>query len=307
MTRKRVLDIASVILLVPGLSLAAYRFVPAFRACMLVATGRATNCSLRLAVKSDQMIRAHMALMGQFIQASSVLTEEQGLKLWQTPRGQYWMPAGDKDVLMSLLAEQDHKIYGQGETGVHEGDIVLDCGAHVGVFTREALKAGAKLVVSIEPAPANLQCLRRNLAAEITAGRVIVYPKGVWAKDGTLTFHVDPNNSAGDSIVFDEQKKREGDFQAAVSAIDSLVAELKLPRVDFIKMDIEGSERHAVTGTAQVLRAFRPRMALCTYHLPDDPVVVPRAVASIVPSYKFDCGPCGETGTRIIPQTLLFH
>ena len=307
MRNKRLLDVASLALLIPALGLAAYRLSPQFRASVLVIAGRSANCPLRWAVKSDQMIRNHMALMNQFIQTSTLVKEEQGLKLWHTQRGDYWMPAGDKDVLMSLLSEQDHQIYGRGEQGVHPGDIVLDCGAHVGVFTRVALKAGAKLVVAIEPAPKNLECLRRNLAAEIAAGKVIVFPKGVWEKDGALTFHVDPVNSAGDSMVFNDRDKREGDIQVPVAAIDTLVAELRLPRVDFIKMDIEGSERHAVLGAAKALRDFRPRMALCTYHLPDDPVVVPRNVTSIVPDYQFECETCGEMDSRIIPQALLFH
>jgi hypothetical protein len=56
-----------------------------------------------------------------------------------------------------------------------------------------------------------------------------------------------------------------------------------------------------------VLKEFRPRMALCTYHMPDDPIAVPRSVTSIVPGYKFDCSSCGEMDARIIPQTLLFR
>ena len=39
------------------------------------------------------------------------------------------------------LAEQQRKIYGTGERAVRAGDIVLDCGANVGVFTRVALDA----------------------------------------------------------------------------------------------------------------------------------------------------------------------
>jgi FkbM family methyltransferase len=307
MSSKRLLDAASLLLLAPGFGLAAYRFSPAFRASVLVMAGHSPVCPLGLAVKADQMIRDHVAQMDIFIKDSRVIKEDHGLKLWQTPRGQYWMPAGDTDQLASLLSEQEHKIYGKGEKGVRPDDIVFDCGAHVGVFTREALKAGAKLVVSIEPAPLNLECLRRNLAAEITAGKVIVCPKGVWDKNGSLTFHVEPDNSAGNSIVFNEQQKRDGDFQVPVSTIDSIAAELRVSRVDFIKMDIEGSERHAIVGAAETLKAFRPRMALCTYHLPDDPEVVPRTVTSIVPDYKFECGPCGEKDSWIIPQTLLFH
>ena len=77
------------------------------------------------------------------------------------------------------LAEQKRNIYG---TGIRRGDIVLDAGANVGVFTRKALWAGASKVIAIEPAPENLECLRRNFAAEIADGRVVVYPKGVWDK-----------------------------------------------------------------------------------------------------------------------------
>ena len=65
-----------------------------------------------------------------------------------------------------------------GENFVRPGDVVLDCGANIGVFVRESLDAGAKTVVAIEPAPENIECLRRNFKDEIAAGRVIVYPEG---------------------------------------------------------------------------------------------------------------------------------
>ena len=55
---------------------------------------------------------------------------------------------------------------------------------------------------------------------------------------------MDPKNSAADSFII----HREGDKEVAkipVTTIDKLVAELKLERVDFIKMDIEGAEQRA--------------------------------------------------------------
>ena len=84
---------------------------------------------------------------------------------------------------------------------VKPGDTVLDRRANVGVFTKVALAAGAKQVVAIEPSPDNIACPRRTFASEVTAGRVIVYPKGVWDKDDGLVLHVDPKNSAWDSFV----------------------------------------------------------------------------------------------------------
>jgi len=73
---------------------------------------------------------------------------------------------------------------------VKPGDIVLDCGAHVGVFTDIALRRGASKVVSIEPDPTNLECLRRNFPSEIASGRVIIVPKGVWNRDQIITLYI---------------------------------------------------------------------------------------------------------------------
>ena len=214
-----------------------------------------------------------------------VQQETGGYTRFETPAGSYWMVSSSRNALEWDLAEQSRRIYGKdGNRGERRGDIVLDCGANVGVYTKTALASGAKLVVAIEPAPENVECLRRNLTQEIAAGKVIVYPKGVWDKDDTLVFHRDPNNSARDSLF-----KLDGDtidtIQVSLTTIDKLVAELELDRIDFIKMDIEGAERNAVLGAKETLRKFKPRMAVCVYHRPDDPVAIPRAVLDLAPGY----------------------
>ena len=80
-----------------------------------------------------------------------------------------WIPVKNQYVLPFNLAEMDRKVYGSGEHFIQHGDIVLDCGASDGDFTREALQAGAKKVVAIELAPQSIECLRRNLGSEISA------------------------------------------------------------------------------------------------------------------------------------------
>jgi hypothetical protein len=85
------------------------------------------------------------------------------------------------------------------------------------------------------------------VADEIAAGRVIVYPKGVWDKEEILPMQIDPNNSAADSFII----HREGGTEIRgipLTTIDKLVAELNLERVDFIKMDIEAAEPKALIG-----------------------------------------------------------
>jgi FkbM family methyltransferase len=281
--------------------------LPPVRLAGLVLLGRNKGCPYAEAVKGAENLRVQIAIKDRILRESRLATKDPaGYHLWETPKGRFWIPAGSDYVLPFNLAEQERKIYGTGERAVHSGDIVLDCGANVGVYTREALAAGARQVVAIELAPENLECLRRNFSSEVAAGRVIIYPKGVWDKDDTLTLNVDPGNSAADSVVMHPEKAVAGP-QVPLTTIDKLVDELKLARVDYIKMDIEGAERNALEGARRTLERYHPRMALSAYHRADDPAVIPAAVRAAWPGYRMECGPCADAGTFVRPDVLYFR
>jgi FkbM family methyltransferase len=290
-----------------GLTFLATLWGPA-RAVLLFAAGRAATCSLTQSIRSVKETAAQIAAFEQISNSSRLIRKDnKGLELWETGQGPFWIISDNNTRWFFLfLAEQETDIYGSGSSGVRPGDIVLDCGAHYGLFTRKALAAGAKLVVAIEPAPQNLECFRRNLSKEIAEGRVIVYPKGVWDKEDYLTLHIDQEESGADSFV----SERPGGARVEkvpLTTIDRLVAELKLPRVDFIKMDIEGAERHAVTGARATLERHKPRMALAVYHLPDDVEVIPTLVSEAEPSYRQECGFCTDWGSEIRQDIMYFH
>ena len=284
---------------------ALYRYYPPARLAAWTLAGRSPHCPLARAVESPGHQRRQVELKDSILAASKKLeTDSEGYMLWETQLGRWWVPKGSEYVLPWNLAEQERKIYGKGF--MRQGDIVLDCGANIGVFAREALDSGARIVVAIEPAPENIECLRRNFPAEIKDGRVIVYPKGVWDKDDWLTLHVDPTNSAADSFLIERQGTKALE-KMPLTTIDQLVAELKLERVDFIKMDIEGAEPNALVGGRQTIARFKPRMALSVYHAPDHPVTVPEKARQAWPGYRIECGQCSETESGIRPDIFFFH
>jgi FkbM family methyltransferase len=265
-------------------------------------------CSVVGAVNSySDNVRIHQQTMDRIARDLKILpANESGYYLAVTPKSRYLLPADTKELMAHLLAEQERGIYGSGDTGVRPGDVVLDCGAHVGVYTRKALDSGARLVIAIEPAPENVKCLRHNFEAEISNGRVIVCPKGVWDRDTFLSFHVNPENSARDSF-FAVWPGAHDIGRVPLTTIDHLVAELKLDRVDFIKMDIEGAERRALLGAVSTLKMHKPRLAVAAYHEQDDPKELPAIVAAAVPEYERECGPYAPTAGGIIPEVLYFR
>jgi len=183
--------------------------------------------------------------------------DEGPLTLWKTLHGEFWAPSRDRMGFVPLLAEQEMRVYGK----VRPGDVVIDAGANIGDFTRAALADGARLVVAIEIAPDTLEALRRNLAAEILAGRVIVYDKGVWDGDSEMTLSVSGERGSGvDTLI-----PLTGEYKPAavvkLTSIDKIVAELGISQVDLIKLDVEGAELRAVRGARETIRRFKPVLA----------------------------------------------
>src|SRR6202011_6322938 len=108
-----------------------------------------------------------------------------------------------------------------------------------------------------------------------------------------LVLQVSDTNFAANSVVLRTNGSRT-DVQVPLAQIDKLVPELNLPRVDFIKMDIEGAEVKALTGAHDTIVRYRPRLAIATEHKPNDERTIPAAVRALRSDYRMQCGPCSE-------------
>jgi len=238
--------------------------------------------------------------------------EALGIQLVRHPSGSFWVRmSGERwdgaRLVPYLLAEHDWMSERHPVSNVRPGDIVLDCGAHIGIFTQRALDQGAAKVVAIDPDPVQIECLRRNFAQEIEAGRVILVEKGVWSSSGTLPLNVGVQNSGMSSLVAETG----GDtLDVPVTTIDELVADLALERVDYIKLDIEGAEREALKGGLATIRKFQPRILLEAYHRPDDMEVLPEILYRTHPEYVPYCGDCELTddpANRLVPHFIYWE
>ena len=298
-----------ILLLLVAAIFAGVTFRSHVRAAALVVARRDNGCPVSMALNTASAEQSQARERQRILSASRLVqTEPAGLELWETPAGRYWVPKRERSGywLADMLSEQADNDYAHGDVRVRSGDTVLDCGANVGTFSRVALQAGAKLVIAIEPGPDSVECLRRNFSSEIAAGRLVVYPKGVWDQEAALPLIVDRNGSLGDGFVIRRPQDRLGPT-IALTRIDTLVGELKLERVDFIKMDIEGSEKEALRGAAATLRRLRPRLTICAYHKSEDPVAIPELVHAIAPAYAMQVGSCVLERRRITPKVMFFE
>ena len=112
-------------------------FYPPARLFALAVAGRSPACPIASAIQSAENVRLQILYKDEILRASKLVeTDPAGYELWDTPAGRYWIPAGSRYVLPFNLAEQKRRIYGNDQQSARAGDIVLDCGANVGVTAR---------------------------------------------------------------------------------------------------------------------------------------------------------------------------
>lgn len=167
--------------------------------------------------------------------------------------------------LPSLFNEGPYERYG---VKINEGDVVLDIGANIGMFSALALRRGAKLVYAFEPIPHVIEYLKKTKEYNDKDDKLKIIPHVVADKNTEICMTIDEDNIGGSSFVRDIQKGKK--IRVKAITLDSFVEENKLSKVDFIKADIEGAERYMIAGAKKVLKEFKPKLAICTYHLPDD-------------------------------------
>jgi FkbM family methyltransferase len=171
------------------------------------------------------------------------------------------------------------------EISVRPDDVVIDGGGCWGEsalhFAHLAGSGGH--VETFEFEPGNLERLHRNLELNPKlAARIGVNERALWhTADERMSFR-----AAGPATRLDTASE-DG---VPTGSIDALVASGKIDRVDFIKLDIEGSELAALEGAAETLRRFRPRLAIAAYHRADDLLMLPGFLASLELGYQFAIG-----------------
>ncbi len=163
------------------------------------------------------------------------------------------------------------------------GDHIVDAG---GCFGDTALAFAAAVgptgrVYTFDPMPKHCAIIQENLAMNPElANRVIVYPLGLseHTRAGTVPMTAQETINPGATVQ---------DTSIPTTTLDELWGEGSVERVDFIKMDIEGSELAALKGAQEVLRAQRPRLAISLYHRPEDFFTIPLWLDNLGCDYRF--------------------
>jgi FkbM family methyltransferase len=177
---------------------------------------------------------------------------------------QFRVPASDISLVPHLMAHRCWEPHVMRYLTQHlrPSHVFMDVGANLGYFT--VLSAPlVERVIAFEPVARNHAYCGANIALNGLTN-VDLRRCGLWREDRTLQITCDSSSVMTAAVAVDAADGSPALEPIRAVSLDSLVQSggLKLPRLDVVKMDIEGAEMSALTGMRGTLSRFRPRIIM---------------------------------------------
>jgi FkbM family methyltransferase len=162
-------------------------------------------------------------------------------------------------------------------TLVKKGDTILDIGSNFGYYSvvlAAHLQKDCR-IFAFEPLPENYARLVDHIKLNSMGDCIEPSPLAISDVSGESVISLRVNGNSGSaSLVASESEQK---IVIKTVSIDEFVEEKKLSRVDFLKVDVEGSEPLVLRGASQLIREQKPSMMV-----EFDSVVLRRAGSSVV-------------------------
>lgn len=188
-----------------------------------------------------------------------------------------------------ILEQYAYKTGDKTIVSVEKGDVVLDLGACWGdTALYFACKTGEHgKVYSFEFIPDNIKLFNINISINPNLTKQIeLIQHPVSNKSGDKIYFID--NGPSSRIKSEPFAGQTG--SATTISIDDFVKKNRIPKVDFIKMDIEGAETIALEGAVETIKRFKPKLAIAIYHSMVDFVSIPHWITELLLGYKLYLG-----------------
>lgn len=165
---------------------------------------------------------------------------------------------------------------------VKPGDTIIDAGGFIGdtAIIFDKLTDGKCKIHSFEVYEESVLLMSLNLEKNNISDNAIINKLALGNETGRVVKIKNPGLEGAVCI------SNEGVETVETITIDDYVLMSGIENIDFIKMDIEGSELEALQGARNTIKHFRPKLAICIYHKPEDIISIPKFIEETGVNYK---------------------
>jgi FkbM family methyltransferase len=229
--------------------------------------------------ENEEVIRLHMGVPDREALRSAMLASQEFQSRQKTIEFQekwvstdvyagvfrMWLDLGDKYVSFGCLMDNYEPLESSFiARNVKPGQNALDIGANIGWHMLGLNKAAGAdgNVWAFEPRRPTFDYLRRTVADNSLLENVTLHPFGLWDEPRSAQLAwAEKTTNPGGSYVDTDGASGHNKIDIELHTLDSL----NLPRIDFIKIDIEGAEPRALAGGARLIAAHKP-LILSEFH-----------------------------------------
>jgi len=142
---------------------------------------------------------------------------------------------------------------------LNTNEVVIDIGAHLGEYSLAVAK-NAEIVIAVEANPDTFKILQKNIELN-KISNIIPINKAIYDSTGYQTLKIFGDKSGMSSMVMNYEDKSDS-IKVKTETLDRLVDNLKLEKVDWIKIDVEGAEYNVLKGAKQTISLNKERIKL---------------------------------------------
>ena len=177
---------------------------------------------------------------------------------------------GELSYLRSVYSEKDEVF--KSFLKLRNNENYLDLGAYRGDTIDELIHyaGGYSHITALEPDRKTFSKLKAHVK---DMKNIRIYRMGIWSEDADITFS--GGQGRGSAAGHGET--------VSVTKIDTLFS---VRRVSYIKMDVEGCERLALTGGVKTIIRDKPKLNIAVYHRSEDIFSLPLQLSTIEPEYN---------------------
>ena len=160
---------------------------------------------------------------------------------------------------------------------ISDKEIFVDCGAYDGDSIKgfiECVGNCYQKIYAFEPDSKNFANLL-SMVNENGYRNVESFNLATGEEEGELFFN--ELGSLGSNI------SETGTRKVRVVKLDDIIQD----KITWLKMDIEGAEMDTLRGSENLIRKYKPKLAVCIYHKCEDLFLIPEYLHKLVPEYKF--------------------
>jgi FkbM family methyltransferase len=143
----------------------------------------------------------------------------------------------------------------------YDSPVFLDIGTNIGLISLPILKKVPEVkIFGFEPGPTAYKSFATTIFANKLQDKIHLFNEALYKEVTTLSFYAHSDRDCGGDGIIDTKRAESlsTEIKVKTNTLDNWSKENNIPKIDVLKIDIEGAELYAFQGSIDFLKKYKP-------------------------------------------------